>query len=74
MERVDRSEFGGLFVLDYLLSRLDDDRVFLLVAFLADHPPHRTSIIKVFENTKVPSDTCPDQFNPVVDQRVENPR
>jgi len=74
VERVDRSEFSGLFGLDHLLSWLDDDRVLLFVAFLADHPPHRTGIIEVFENTKVPSDTCPDQFNPAINQWVENPR
>ena len=74
MERVDGSEFGGLFCFDYLLSRLDDGRVFLFVAFLTNQPPHRTGIIEVFENTKVPSDTCPDQFNSAINQWVENLR
>jgi len=74
MERVDRSKIDRLFGFNYLLSRLDSGRVFLSVTFLTDKPPHRTGIIEVFENTKVPSDTCPDQFDSAMNQWVENIR
>jgi hypothetical protein len=74
VERVDRSKFGRLFGFNCLLSRPDGARVFLLVTFLTDRPPHRTGVIEVFENTKVPSDTCPDQFDSAINQWVETLR
>ena len=74
VEPVDRSKIDGLFGFSYLLSRLDGGRVFLFVTFLTDKPPHGAGIIEVFENTKVPSDTCPDQFDSAINQWVENIR
>lgn len=72
VEHVDRSKICRFFGFNWLLSRLYDGRVFLLVTFLADRPPYRTGIVEVFENTKVPSDTCPDQFDSAINQWAEN--
>ena len=72
VERVNRSKIDSLFGFSYLFSVVDGCGVFLFVTFFANTPPHRAVVIEVFENTEVPSDTCPGQLDSATesDQRV----
>ena len=73
VERVDRSKIDRPFGFCDLLSGLDSGGVFLFVTFITDTPPHRAGIIKVLENTKVPPNTCPGQFNSATRSEGEKP-
>jgi hypothetical protein len=72
VERVNGSKIRRPFSVVYLFCRLD--RTILLVTFLANAPPHRASIIEVFEKRKVPSDARPGKFDPVINQKQETLR
>ena len=71
MERADGTKVKRPFSFGYLFIGLDCGSIVLLVTFLADTPPHRASIIEVFKNAKVPSDTRPSEFDSVMDQKRE---
>ena len=72
VECVNGSKIDRLFSFCYLLSGLDSNSIFLFVNFATDLSPHGASIIEVFENAEVPSDTCPGQFDSVTSQRTES--
>lgn len=71
VERVNGSKIDRLFSFGYLLPGLDSNSVFLFVTFATDLSPHGASIIEVFENAEVASDTCPGQFDSATSQRAE---
>ena len=73
MERVDRSKINRSPSFDYLFSLSSGVGVILFVPFLTNAPPHGAGVIEVFENTKIPSDTCPGQLDSEMRLEGANP-
>jgi len=72
VERVNWPKLDRFFGFSYPFPVVDGYGVFLFVAFLTDTPPHRASLIEVFEDTEVSPNTCPGQLYSATksDQRV----
>lgn len=68
VESVDTPKIERPIGFSYLLPRLDNCGFPLSVTLLTNEPPHRADIIEMFENAKVPSYTCPNEFDSAINQ------
>lgn len=71
---VDGSKIERLFSFSRLFPGLGGWSVVPFITLLTDTPPGGTGIVEMFENTKVPSNPCPNKFNPAINQRQETLR